>query len=72
MFEVEIHQENHYWNRFIFKFETLEEAQQFIGSALSHYDKGDDEDGEDMVMNLRYAQKFSTAKEEENESNTGD
>lgn len=72
MFEVEIHQENHYWNRFVFKFETLEEAQQFVSGALSHFAKGDDEEDENLVINLRYAQKFTTAEEEENESNTCD
>lgn len=72
MFEVEFHQENHYWNRFVFKFETLEEAQQFVGSALNHFAKGDDEDDENLVINLRYAQMFSTAKEESDESNTCD
>lgn len=69
MFEVEFHQENHYWNRFVFKFETLEEAQQFVSSALSHFAKGDDEEDENIVINLRYSQKFSTAKEDEYESN---
>ena len=61
MFEVEIREKNHYWNRFVFKFETLEEAQQFVGTALIHFDKRDDEDDEDMVISLRYVQKFSTA-----------
>lgn len=64
MFEVEFHQNTHYWNRFVFKFETLEEAQEFVGSALSHFVKGDDEDDEYLVINLQYNQKFSTAKEE--------
>ena len=68
MFKVDIHQKNHYWCRFVFKFETLEEAQQFVQSAMTHFIK-EDTDDEDMVISIEYKQKFTTA-EEENESNT--
>lgn len=62
MFEIEIAKENHSWYRFVFKFETLEEAQQFVKSAMTHFYK--EEEDEDMVIKLRYVQKFSTAKGE--------
>ncbi len=58
-FSVEIHQKTHYWNRFTFKFETLEEAQQFVNSALSHFVKEDDE-VEDMTVVIEFKQKYTT------------
>lgn len=71
MFKVEIHQKNHYWSKFTFKFETLEEAQQFVQSAVSHFAK-EDEDDDDMVVSIEFRQKFTTAEEEENERNISD
>lgn len=65
MFKVEIHQKNHYQNRFVFEFESLEEAQQFVQSAMNHFIK--EEDDEDMVISIEFRQKFTTAKEEEND-----
>ena len=50
IFEVRIHQKNHSWNKFTFRFETLGEAQQFIKSAMTHFYK--EEDDEDMVIGL--------------------
>lgn len=70
MFNVEIYQKSHYWCKFEFKFETLEEAQQFVQSAMSHFVKEeDDEDAEDMVISIEFRQKFTTAKEEDEEDN---
>ena len=66
MFRVEIRQKNHSWCKFTFKFETLEEAQQFVQSAVGHFVK-EDEDDEDMVVSIEFSQRFSTTKEEENE-----
>lgn len=67
MFKVQIHQKTHYWNRFVFAFESLEEAQQFVQSAMSHFIKEEDTDDEDIVISIEFKQKFTTAKEEEDE-----
>ena len=72
MFKVEIHQKTHYWNRFVFSFESLEEAQQFVQSAMNHFIKEEDTNDEDIVISIEFRQKFTTADEEENESNTCD
>ena len=68
MFKVELHQKTHYWNRFVFAFESLEEAQQFVQNAMKHFIKEEDTDDEDLVISIEFRQKFRTAKEEENES----
>lgn len=68
MFKVDIHQKKHRWNKFVFKFKTLEEAQQFVLSAIDHFVKEeDDEDAEDMVVSIEFSQMFTTAEEEEND-----
>ena len=68
MFKVEFHQKTRYWMKFVFKFETLEEAQQFVQSALSHFAKEeDDEDMEDMAVSIEFSQKFTTEEEKEND-----
>lgn len=68
MFKVKIHQKTHYWNGFVFAFESLEEAQQFVQSAMNHFIKEEDDgDAEDMVISIEFRQKFTTAKEEEND-----
>lgn len=72
MFKVQIRQKDHYWNSFVFAFESLEEAQQFVQSAMKHFIKEEDTDDEDMVISIEFKQKFTTAKEEENESNSSD
>ena len=66
MFRVEIRQQNYAWNKFVFKFETLEEAQQFVQSAIGHFVKKDEDDG-DIVVSIEFSQRFTTTKEEENE-----
>ena len=71
MFKVEIHHKNHYWNSFVFAFESLEEAQQFVQSAMEHYIK-EDTDDDDAVISIEFRQKFTTAEEEEDESHIGD
>ena len=71
MFKVEIHQKVHYWNKFVFNFETLEEAQQFVQSVVSHFVK-EEKDDEDIVVSIEFKQKFTTATEEENESRVSD
>lgn len=71
MFKVELQQKIHYWNRFVFAFESLEEAQKFVESAMSHFIK-EDTDDEDMVISIEFRQKFITAEEEENESSISD
>ena len=73
MFEVEISKEDRSWYRFVFKFETLDEAQQFVKGALTHFYKNeDDEDDEDMIIKLRYVQKFTTANDEKEEDDDED
>lgn len=57
MFKVEFHPKNYSWYKFTFKFETLDEAQQFVKSAVNHFVC--EEDSEDMVV------KFTTTKDEE-------
>ena len=70
MFKVDLYQSDRYWNKFEFEFETLEEAQQFVQSAMSHFVKGeDDDDVKNMTVCVEFRQKFTTEKNEENESN---
>lgn len=72
MFKVELHQSDRYWIKFEFEFETLEEAQQFVQSAMSHFVAGEDEDAKNMTVYIEFRQKFTTEKNEENESNISD
>lgn len=67
MFRVDMYQSNRSWNKFEFEFESLEDAQQFVQSAMSHFVEGEDEDVENMTVCINYRQKFTTEKEEENE-----
>lgn len=73
MFKVELCKNERTWNGLHFDFDSLEEAQKFIETALAHFDKNDDGDeSEEFVLDasIRYSQNFTTAKEEENESNS--
>lgn len=71
MFKVKIYFDNHYWCKFVFEFETLDEANQFVQSAIKHYIKDENND-EEMIITIEYRQKFVTSEEKENESNISD
>lgn len=66
MFEVTISNTEHYWCKFVFKFDSLEEAQKLIESLMGHFVKKEEDDG-DMTINIRFDQRFTTEKEETNE-----
>ena len=68
MFKVGLYQSDRYWNKFEFEFETLEDAQQFVQSAMSHFVKGEDDDVKNMTVCIEFRQKFTTEKEETNEN----
>lgn len=69
MFKVSMHQSDRYWNKFVFEFNSLEEAQQFVQSAMSHFIEGEDEDVKNITVRIEFIQMFTTEKEEENEKN---
>lgn len=69
MFKVSMHQSDRYWNKFVFEFNSLEEAQQFVQSAMSHFIEGEDEDVKNITVRIEFRQMFTTEKEEENEKN---
>lgn len=71
MFKVDLYQNDRYWNKFEFEFESLEEAQQFVQTAMSHFVEGedDDDDVKNMTVCIEFRQKFTTAKEEDEEDN---
>ena len=68
MFKVDLYQNDRYWNKFMFEFESLEEAQQFVQTAMSHFVEGEDDDVKNMTVCIEFRQKFTTEKDEEDES----
>lgn len=64
MFEVTINHSEYYYCKFVFKFESLEEAQKFVESLMGHFVKEEKDKG-DMLINIRFDQRFTTEKEEE-------
>lgn len=72
MFKVEIHQDGRSWYGLNFEFDSMEEAQKFIQTALSHFIKVDDEDesGHVLIASIKYSQEFTTAGEEETDADS--
>lgn len=71
MFKVELYSEDRSWYGLNFEFDSMEEAQKFVQTALAHFQKqGDGEDENEeavLIASIRYSQKFTTTKEEEND-----
>lgn len=65
MFKVVFREECHTWKRYEFRFDTLEEAHKFVDLALKHFTK--EEEDENLVVEIRFNQEFTTEKEETNE-----
>lgn len=75
MFKVEFYRDGRSWYGLNFEFDSMEEAQKFIQTALAHFIKKDDEDESEedvLIASIKYSQKFTTAEEEENESSISD
>ena len=69
MFEVELYKGERSWYGLKFEFDSLEEAQMFIKTALEHFIKKDgDEDEYVLVAFIKYSQRFTTAEEETDEN----
>ena len=64
MYKVEFKEEGYNWANYIFEFETLEEAYEFVKQALTHRKKKSDDEGE-LVIDVSYKQHFTTGKEDE-------
>lgn len=76
MFKVEFYRDGRSWYGLNFKFDSMEEAQKFIQTALAHFIKKDDDEDESeenvLIASIRYSQKFTTAEEKDDESNISD
>lgn len=66
MFKVVFREECHAWKRYEFSFDTLEEAHKLVDLALKHVVTAEEE-GDNLVIEIRYYQEFTTEKEETNE-----
>ena len=58
-FKVVLFAKEYTWMKFEFKFGSLEDAQEFVNMALTHYAKKDADDNI-LVVNISYEQQFST------------
>jgi len=74
MFKVEIHLEGKSWYGINFEFDSVEEAQKFIQTALSHFIKKDDDEDDSkedvLIASIRYSQEFTTAEEEKTDADS--
>ena len=66
MFKVIFREECHTWKRYEFRFDTLEEAHNLVDLALKHVVTAEEE-GDNLVIEIRYYQEFTTEKEETDE-----
>ena len=66
MFKVIFREECHTWKRYEFRFDTLEEAHNLVDLALKHVVTAEEE-GDNLVIEIRYYQEFTTDKEETDE-----
>ena len=58
MFEVCFYRKGSYWNKFRFEFETIEEAQSFVSSAITHFAMKNEED-KDFVAEIVYSARYN-------------
>ena len=65
MFKVKLRENSYSWKCFNFEFETLDEAKEFISTALNQYVAEEDQDV--LVAEISYNEVASSAKDEEAE-----